>query len=484
MKAAWWAGGALVAVASVLLATLAPMWGPLIAVSLLMSLAVFLAPKPALFAFGLFLLLQPALVNLAGGSNNPLGNALHRAHEAVAVAAAVRVLVFMGWERLPARMGAWVVLIGVFVLGGVLSGLQHSAPLFTIALGAFLSIKLPVFFMLALTIDWRRQDAALLVRGFLVLGLIFLVVGGIWLFLPQDAMSIFNEPGAAAEDFFARGDLRSMQAPFTHPGTFGWAMALIGCYAAASVVTEPSFLGQGALAAAVGGIIGSLRRKPLLALPMALLVGGFVVGSRRQRRILLVLPLLLVCGGWLFGRTRIEAAASDVVAGYLDPYAPTPARFLLYGVGWQIGKDDFPLGEGFGRYGGYASQLDYSPVYDEYGLSGIWGLSRDFPNYLQDTYWPHVLGETGFLGFLSMLAFLGLILVRVARVARRGEGAVRVLAIGAVMALVEAMVESAVWPAFEVTLAAYALAVPLGAILVMDAAGPEAQSTSARPAAG
>jgi hypothetical protein len=438
----------------------------------LIVVGLFLTPKPAVAIVGAFLVLQPLLVNLAGGVQNSLGGALHRVHEVAAVAAGVRVLIFLAWRPLAVRLRPWVALVGVFLSAGLVSAMLQQVPIFTALLGAFLAIKIPLFFLMALTVDWHPRDARWMVRGLLILGLGLLATGVLWLILPPDAMQLFNEPGAGAEDFFARGGLRSMQAPFAHPGTFGWAMSLIGCYAIAHQVTRPGLVGSSTLVASVMGIVGSLRRKPLVAFPVAALVGGLTVGSRRHRWAIVGLLVVLIAGTLGFGMTRLRTAASDAVTGYLDPYAPTTARALLYATGWRIGVDRFPLGAGFGRFGGYASELDYSPVYDDYGLSGIWGLSRAFPNYIEDTYWPHILGETGFVGLSAMLVLLFGLWLRALRAARRsGDQDLRVLALGASMALIEALVESIVSPGFEVSLPAFALAVPLGMVVVLDAPG-------------
>lgn len=88
------------------------------------------------------------------------------------------------------------------------------------------------------------------------------------------------------------------------------------------------------------------------------------------------------------------------------------ARGYLYTAGYKIAKDYFPLGTGFGTFGSYMSREFYSPLYYEYGLSSVWGLSPSMPSYIADTYWAMIMGETGFLGVVLLILVLYFIFVQ------------------------------------------------------------------------
>ena len=197
--------------------------------------------------------------------------------------------------------------------------------------------------------------------------------------------------------------------------------------------------------------------------------------SRHQRLAVLLLVLGIATGTVLVEGGRVRVIMRDTVASYLDPAVPTAARTLLYITGWRIARERFPLGSGFGRFGGYVSQLYYSPLYDQYGLSAVYGLSRDFPVYISDTYWPHILGEAGVLGALFFAALLLRMWHSCVRVARRASSeSVKVLAMIAAMLLIEAVLESVVAPIFDNALQAYIIAIPVGVTLVLGAPeGPE-----------
>jgi len=98
----------------------------------------------------------------------------------------------------------------------------------------------------------------------------------------------------------------------------------------------------------------------------------------------------------------------------------------------------------------------------------VYGLSRDFPNYMSDTYWPHIVGEAGVLGALVLVSFMLRIWSKCVRAARQSvTEPVQVLAIAAALILIEALVESSVAPIFDSALQAYTIAMPLGITLVL-----------------
>lgn len=469
------------AVALAVVALVAPGFGLLAALSALIIGALFLLPRVALAFFAAFLVLQPALVNLAGGRETTLGGALQRVDEIILVAGVLRAGLAYATGRMRAEW-MWALLTGAFVAAGVISGMINDAPSTVTVLGAFLAAKFPLFFLMGLTIRWTAADARRIVKTAIVAPPIIVVIGLLLLVASRDVRAIFLDPGAAGEGEFSRGGLTAMTAPFSNPGQLGWALACCSAFvvAALSAGTVGAARATTSVGAALFGILASLRRKPLIGLPAAILV-GFGAGMRRRQRLYALsasVALLALVG--LVARTRIEALVVDTTANYLDPYSPTAARTLLYITGWHIGIAHFPLGVGFGRFGGYISQLRYSPVYEEYGLSTTYGLSPEAPYYMQDTYWPHILGESGWLGVACLALMILLLWRRAMRIwYRNPQPWVRALAFGAAMALVEVVVESAAAPVFEATLFAFFTALPLSAALVIGRASQDSLTLGA-----
>jgi O-antigen ligase len=89
------------------------------------------------------------------------------------------------------------------------------------------------------------------------------------------------------------------------------------------------------------------------------------------------------------------------------------------------------------------SRLDFSPVYAQYGLDRIWGLTPQYPAYVTDTFWPHVLGEIGVLGVVAYVAFLFALGVELWRATRAMTNPVmRAFCLGAFMVFLHSLVES------------------------------------------
>jgi len=80
------------------------------------------------------------------------------------------------------------------------------------------------------------------------------------------------------------------------------------------------------------------------------------------------------------------------------------ARPMLYIKGFEILKDNPVFGTGFGSYGEYASSVYYSPIYTEYGLNYIHGLSSEERSFICDTYFP-TLVQIGYVGICLFFSF-------------------------------------------------------------------------------
>lgn len=111
----------------------------------------------------------------------------------------------------------------------------------------------------------------------------------------------------------------------------------------------------------------------------------------------------LKCWHCLIGVPAILFVAHDRLVYYLTNFKE--ARTALYYYSLIIARDHFPLGAGFGTYGTALSRRIYSPVYYMYNLNTIYGLSPEMSNWVCDTTWPAILGETGILGISAVLMF-------------------------------------------------------------------------------
>jgi hypothetical protein len=88
------------------------------------------------------------------------------------------------------------------------------------------------------------------------------------------------------------------------------------------------------------------------------------------------------------------------------------ARPILYNTSVKIAQDYFPLGSGFGSFAVDASKVWYSPIYDKYEISNVWGLSRDYDEFVADTFFPVIIGQFGVVGIVLFFLFWRFIVVK------------------------------------------------------------------------
>lgn len=84
------------------------------------------------------------------------------------------------------------------------------------------------------------------------------------------------------------------------------------------------------------------------------------------------------------------------------------ARVVLNYTSLKIAVDKFPFGVGYGLYASPTSQQIESPIYENYGIDMVYGLSYEHDNgvFMADVFWPMILGETGILGIIVYICIL------------------------------------------------------------------------------
>ena len=128
------------------------------------------------------------------------------------------------------------------------------------------------------------------------------------------------------------------------------------------------------------------------------------------------------------------------------------ARTAMTKAAFAVGADAFPLGTGFATYGSWMSAVHYSPLYDMYGLSSVYGLSRDYSEFITDTFWPIVIGQAGFIGAVLFVVALGL-MIYAAYKRSRDAGNYLILGAGFLYLLISSTAETAFFNPWSVYLA-------------------------------
>lgn len=425
-----------------------------------------LVPAAAALVVAVVFALRPAagmatflLVALTAQTTQRWLNADLQYFDEIAVILLVLISGAMNWARIVEMRPGWKEgALALAVGAGVVSSVAGSVPLDTWIPAMFLFVKGIAFFYavtwLQLDVDEVEQAGAAIL---LFAGLVF-ILGLVEMAAPDGFQRLFG----LAPFHDVRGGLTVVKSIFVHPALFGWftAFASLLLYARFVVFRE-----WWALAAAVVLNVGTLlsgRRRPVIGVFAALVVGVLWVWRQRSSPRAMVRIVAPIAAGLVVVFILTAPFLSGFYAGTLEEYlgrgdlgsilsadpdvtviAGSHPRMALYVGSLAVARDYFPLGAGLGRYGSYMSEVHYSPVYDRYGLDAVYGLGPEYPVAISDTFWPMVLGEFGPLGVLGIGTFLGILIVTLWRIASETESLkVRAIALGGLFVFVEGLLGS------------------------------------------
>jgi hypothetical protein len=356
-------------------------------------------------------------------------------------------------------------------LFGVLSSILHDVPLSIAAVGALLGLKL--WFMIAVTLllPWRAADVDRVYRTFIAVGLIVAALG-IVDFLTHGAVSRTLH----TSNYNVReGEYRSnaVHSIFPDPGEFSLFMSLLFGVTFARFTSKYSKSDLIISLLFAGSVMLSLRLKGFLSLAAVVAIVGIVqsAGSSRRAVAAFLIGVVLVLAGY--------ALEGNVIAKQVSTYtsSESTARSRLYTTGEQIASDNFPFGVGFGRFASYPSRLNYSPVYYQYKLNRVYGLSPAYPSFIDDTSWPGVIGETGYGGFaLYVFGLIVLVLSAVKRL-RSATDTMKWLPLAALCTIAVILVDSIGDPSLFSWLATATVAMIFAPTVVLNLARPSDTSS-------
>jgi hypothetical protein len=421
----------------------------------LLAAAFIWRPAEALLGFALLILFYDTLAIHLGGTFKQLDEL------------ALACFAIIAFVRIASRWRSWVWLprdasIATVVVIGVVSSIAADVPPGTWVPGLMLSLKGVLFFYVVLWTPFRFWEVAAGMRIVLAVGLSVLALGVVELLAPRALQQAFGLPDYER----TRAGLAVVKSVFVHPVLFAWFMGFVALFAFAQFVVTRRWRWLLVGLVFTAGPFLAVRRRAILAL-VAGLGAGFVESAVRIRRprelirawVPVAAGLALVVAIFSSGLVGLVELTVDRYLPDIGEPAPTvapgdpslpedtdenpQARIALYEGSVAVARDHLPLGGGFGRYGSWMSRVDYSPLYEEYGLSRIHGLRPSNPRFATDTFWPQVLGETGVIGLAGYIGFIGSIAFVLWREAGRAAGAVhRVVRVAAGMALGQALVES------------------------------------------
>jgi len=322
----------------------------------------------------------------------------------------------------------------------------------------FLLLKGFMAFYIFSNLNFTTRDIDVSVKIIFSISLLILFLGAIDLATPYYFRSFTNNN----VNIDYRFGIPSVQSIFTHPGAFGWFAAFMACFCFAFyLIYERKKYALFCILFFIATLF-SMRLKPIIGMAAAICVGFILVSAVKKVRLIFVLAIAVLLVSTVLG-APIKYLIHDKIYGYIQTSnIDNVARNVLYKTSVQIAAHYFPFGSGLGTFGGWIASLFYSPLYSQYGISQVYGLEED-GHFLNDTFWPYIMGEFGVLGLLSY-CYIILVLIR------RGIAAFRTaniplekaFALGAVLVLIEGICESMASPIFSSPPAFYFIFACLG----------------------
>lgn len=145
-------------------------------------------------------------------------------------------------------------------------------------------------------------------------------------------------------------------------------------------------------------IVSTMRTKAIVFVVIFLLLGNYLKNANKKIKINKIILIVIIAV--FVGYQQIEFYFFEETDS---------ARNVLFRTSIEIANDYFPLGTGFGTYGSYISGKEYSPVYQLYNINDVWGIQKDNPSFISDSFWPMILGQFGYIG--AILYLLSILLI-------------------------------------------------------------------------
>lgn len=121
-----------------------------------------------------------------------------------------------------------------------------------------------------------------------------------------------------------------------------------------------------------------------------------------------IISFVLILTFPLYSKPLIDNINENI--DYFNSTKEDGVRIIMYFTAFNLANNYFPFGSGLGTFGSPASVFggDYSNIYYNTGIANIPEMSPEYvmngkPHTLFDTFWPHIIGELGYVGLLIFL---------------------------------------------------------------------------------
>lgn len=327
----------------------------------------------------------------------------------------------------------------LYLIIGLISGVMNSNyQIYTLIMGGFLVSKIYILVFSIINLPIKKDSSIYIVEALKLAAFICALVGIFNFVLPNLYLKIF--PFGFS---YYRMGFTSVMSLFIHPGIYGWFMLFIAFYYFSEYTRKKekkqvlSFIFFSVMA------ILSFKVKVIMAILLVVLLYIYVIENRKVKAPQIFTTIGLLSIIWFFFGKLIY----NTYTLYFTQTDTISARYALSYTSLEILRDYFPLGVGFGKFASWFARINYSEFYYKYGINNVYGLDPQNAFFGTDTFWPAVLGETGFLGFVVYCILLAYIFIKLLSIYKNNKE--NHYSLFAILIFVQAVVESSGEPIFN-----------------------------------
>ncbi len=309
----------------------------------------------------------------------------------------------------------------LFLCAGCISGILENVSPKQMIFQLMLEVKLPMMVCIMLGLKekkWYLQTYFNFSK-YILLGSLPLIF---WQLLGPDSYHSFFVTGADKAMFHLPGGnvLERCAGIFWFPGELAFYSGIAFIYFFFRWQSKRSFSCNIWMLLALLVLLSSMSRLEVVGTFFGVMFSLIMSVNQQKKKImygqyiLLLIPTIMLLIP-LFRQSYEQLQLYDIANS-------NASRVVFYYYSVVLAGMFFPFGAGLGTYGGQAALLFDSNLYHQLGFDMFWWFRMRI--YLNDTFWPHILGESGIVGIFFYLCFL-YILWRVAvgnlKFARRPE---------------------------------------------------------------
>jgi hypothetical protein len=150
-------------------------------------------------------------------------------------------------------------------------------------------------------------------------------------------------------------------------------------------------------------LLSSTQRQEIFTLVFVLILLSILLIAKRHKK---MLPVYLLTAVVIFAVFTViffnifSESLSDYIS--LNFSESKDARIVFTIEGGRLAAETFPLGSGFGTFGGYSALYFDSPLYMKLNFH-FYHWYRE-GKWMTDTFYPHIIAESGYVGFICYIA--------------------------------------------------------------------------------